>query len=166
MALIKGIFRTLRLNKRAIEREINATLTDALHLGTRAFVAEIAARVPAWTGESLGSLKPLADLVGHPLLINVSATAPFNAISLGASQGAAQLREGPDVWAMSWRSRVDHFAFNELNNANLVGFHLIRPGPYHSIPAGGTAFRSVFLARARDIDLSDKVIGFGAEIQV
>jgi hypothetical protein len=164
--MIKGFFRKLFVDKQKLERELQKGMRTALIAGGREFVREVARIVPVWTGETQGSLKPLADLVGAPLAINPDPTAPDNAVQRGASRATATMQLGPDLFTLTWISRVPHYEINERINANAFGLHLRRPGPYLSIPLATAKFTDAFLAATRDIDLGDKVIRLVAEIRV
>lgn len=44
---------------------------------------------------------------------------------------------------ISAKFTVPHFLYNEHQNANLIGFHLKRPGPYNALPAAEHAAKAV-----------------------
>lgn len=131
MPKFTGEFALLSLDSKALLAALDEKLNEILVQGTREWVRTVAAILPNWSGESRASLKPIADLVDVPIFVTTVAGAP-NRQGLGESEGFGRLSNTGGVYSFEWRSQVFHLAFNELNNANQVGFHLRNPGPYQS----------------------------------
>ena len=122
---------------KTLDQELGLILEE----GTRAWVRAVVSAVPSWTGESRASIKPIADLVGVPVFISVSKTAPADRTARGAAQGSAKIIKSNGTFQFQWNSKVVHFAFNEVANANeRLGLKLINPGPYQSQLKGLRAF--------------------------
>lgn len=130
----------IRLDKALALKTLDQELGEILVEGTRAWVRTVISVVPSWTGESRGSIQPIADLVGVPVFIKVAPSAPGNRVSRGRAKGTARMIKSKGVFQFQWNSRVLHFAFNEVANANLYGLNLINPGPYESQKKGKEAF--------------------------
>lgn len=151
MPKLTGSFARLEFDLDAQLKKLDKKAKDVLTHSTSEWVRTVASIVPTWSGMSLASLKPMANLVGVPLFVGVAPTAPDRRAQ-GEALGEAKLEITKTTYAFEWRSRVFHFIYNEFNNANLVGFRLKQPGPYHSMRAAEEAFLKTLRERLREFD--------------
>ncbi len=140
----------------ALLRDLDKEFTDILVTGTREWVRTVVSIVPSWSGMSRASLKPIADLVGEPVFSSPTSGAPDRQLQGEAlGEGKLNLGEG-NIYSFTWKTSVFHFIYNESNNANLVGFHLRNPGPYHSRDAANQAFERAIQSRLRAVEIRFK----------
>jgi hypothetical protein len=164
MPQITGQLAELRLDLDKMLRDLDRQFTDVLVKGTQEWVRTVAAIVPNWSGMSRASLQPIAELVGVAVFASPVAGAP-NRVGEGRSLAIPppKLVLGDNgQYFFEWRSQVFHLVYNENNNANLVGFHLRNPGPYHSMEQAEEAFfrtvNPLLRAVRPDFDSNIKVI--------
>lgn len=146
------------LDTQALLDSLDKKLKDILVEGTKEWVRTVSAILPNWSGESRASLRPIADLVGIPIFASPVSGAP-DRVAKGQSEGSGELITQDGVYAFSWQSDVFHLAYNELNNANAVGFHLINPGPYLSQRQAQQSFFATVnpLLRALDFGINENI---------
>lgn len=136
----------LEAAKRALDAECKQILVE----GITVWIEEVETIVPNWSGESRASLRAIGNLVGVPVAAYPVRGAP-DRVAKGESEGYAKLETGGFKYLFSWKSDVFHLAYNESNNANAVGFHLINPGPYHSQRIAKAAFDSLTTRRLKSL---------------
>jgi hypothetical protein len=151
----------LVLDLDGVLKELDRQCTEILIAGTVEWVRTVAAIVPNWSGMSRASLQPIADLVGVPVFASPVTGAP-NRVAEGRQSALPQPRlvlGQNGQYFFEWHSAVFHFIYNENNNANLVGFHLRNPGPYHSMQQAEQSFFRTVNPRLRQIqlDLGSKI---------
>lgn len=132
--------------KRALDEECKQILVE----GVKGWIEAVEAIVPNWSGESRASLRAIGNLVGVPIAAYPVRGAP-DRVAKGESEGSAKLETSGFKYIFSWKSDVFHLAYNESNNANLVGFHLINPGPYHSQQIAMKAFDAITSRRLKNL---------------
>lgn len=143
---IIGSFALLTFDLGAARKALDDELNNIMLEATRAWVRTVVSIVPTWSGASQSSIQPIADKVGVPVFSSPVAGAPDRR---DPSKGQADLQlSGPRKF-FRWNTSVFHFIYNENNNANLVGFHLRNPGPYHSQRKANVAFQNVMQKRIR-----------------
>lgn len=148
----------LQLDSASLLEALDENLHKILVEGTVEWVRTVAAILPNWSGESRASLKPIADLVNVPIFVTTVPGAP-NRQAQGLAAGFAELRTTDGIYTFEWRSDVFHLAYNEANNANLVGFHLRNPGPYNSQRQAEQSFFLTINPRLRELQFGiDKFI--------
>jgi hypothetical protein len=135
---------------KAAQRGLDEAMKEILIEGIQEWVNTVAMIVPNWSGESRASLRALAGQVGVVVPAFPVAGAP-NRVSKGESEGEAKITTDNFQYSFSWKSSVFHFIYNESNNANAVGFHLIQPGPYHSMEAANEAFQRLTKQRLNSL---------------
>jgi hypothetical protein len=95
--------------------------------------------------------------VGVALFAGPVGDAP-DRVAEGRVRGEAFLHP-PDLggrdfkYFFQWRSSVFHYVYNEFHNANLVGFHLRNPGPYHSVRQAEQSFFFTVNPRLRRLQI-------------
>lgn len=147
-------------NAKAARRALDKELTEILIEGTRAWVRTVAAIIPNWSGESRASLIKIADKVGVPIFVTVAKDAPDRRAQ-GETKGRGDFEiTGRGVYNFFWESNVFHLAYNEFNDATLVGFHLKNPGPYHSQRQAKEAFFRTVDAKLRALNADNFVSPF------
>jgi len=165
MPKITGSVAIVRLALDALLKDIDNQCRDILLAGTTEWVRTVVAIVPNWSGMSRASLRPIADKVGVSLFASPVASAP-NRVAEGEAKGEATLHpidtgRRDFRYFFEWRSSVFHFVYNEFNDANLVGFHLRNPGPYHSMRQAEQSFFRTVNPRLRNLQ-----IRLGAHVRV
>ena len=153
MPKLTGSLGLVELDIAAFEAALDQKLTKILVEGTAEWVRTVSAILPNWSGESRASLRPIADLVNIPIFASAVAGAP-DRVSKGESEGFGELHLGPGQYFFEWRSQVFHLAYNELNDANAVGFHLRNPGPYQSQRQAEQSFFKTVNPLLRSLDPS------------
>lgn len=142
MPKLTGNFAALKLDLEGLMRDLDLQFRDILIEGTQEWVRTVSAIVPNWSGMSRASLQPLADLVGVPIFASAVSGAP-NRVGEGRSLAIPEPKivlGDQGQYYFEWHTQVFHFIYNEFHNANLVGFHLRNPGPYHSMREAERAF--------------------------
>lgn len=134
----------LKAAQHALDEEYKSILIE----GVREWVMTVESIVPNWSGESRASLRALAEQVGIFVSASPVAGAP-NRVAKGEAEGEAKITTDHYEYYFYWKSSVFHLIYNESNNANAVGFHLIQPGPYHSMAAAQSAFEKITNQRTR-----------------
>lgn len=132
--------------KKALDVECKSILVE----GVKAWVNTVESVLPNWSGESRGSLRPIAGLVGIMVFASPVRGAP-DRVAFGESEGEAKINNENFQYSFYWQSKCFHLAYNEFNNANAVGFHLINPGPYHSQALATAAFKAVTNQKLRNL---------------
>lgn len=165
MPKITGFFAVPELLLDALLKDLDKQSREILLDGTTEWVRTVSAIVPNWSGMSRASLQPIAEKVGVSLFASPVGGAP-NRVAEGRAKGEATLHPidtgGRDFrYFFQWRSTVFHYVYNEFNNANLVGFHLRNPGPYHSMRQAEQSFFRTVNPRLRAIQFN-----VGAHIKV
>lgn len=128
---LTGFFASLNYSAGGAERAINEALEDTLFRAWDAWVTEFIRIVPVWTGQSVGSILPLAEILGRPVSITPSPTAPGGRSALGASQSSAVIERQPGRRTITYETAIKHLVINEFFDATVFGFNLRRPGPYN-----------------------------------
>jgi hypothetical protein len=95
--------------------------------------------VPVWSGASRATFRKLAHLVQYtiPIVPVVPSRIPMGE---AASEGYLNVNPKAGKYTFHYSTTLKHLIYNEYNNANLVGFHLITPGPYHFQKKAAGAF--------------------------
>lgn len=151
MPKLTGSLGFLQLDNAALVAALDQKLKKILIQGTTEWVRTVSAILPNWSGESRASLRPIAELVNVPIFASAVAGAP-DRVSKGEAEGSGKLISESGIYAFEWQSRVFHLAYNELNNANEVGFHLRNPGPYFSMRQAQQSFFSTVNPKLRAFD--------------
>lgn len=158
MPKFSGSLALATLDLQPLLASLDEKLKEILIEGTKEWVRTVSAILPNWSGESRASLRPIADLVGIPIFASAVQGAP-DRVSLGQSEGTGELITEGGIYAFAWKSRVFHLAYNELNDANSVGFHLKNPGPYLSQRQAQQSFFATInpLLRSLDFGISENI---------
>ena len=160
MPKMTGTLALLKLDDKGLFAALDEKLHNILVEGTVEWVRTVAAIIPNWSGQSRASLKPIADLVNVPIFVTTVSGAP-NRQAEGQALGFARLIKQRGVYGFEWRSNVFYLAYNEANNANLVGFHLKNPGPYESQKQAEQSFFRTIKPKLKSLDF-----GVGRHIRV
>lgn len=139
----------LEAAKRALDGEYQRILIE----GVKEWVYTVESIIPNWSGESRASLRALASQVDIEIIAFPVAGAP-NRVAKGESEGEAKLKTDNFEYSFYWKSSVFHLIYNESNDANAVGFHLIQPGPYHSMAAAAAVFNKYVKERTKALKWS------------
>lgn len=95
--------------------------------------------VPVWSGASRATFRKLANQVQYiiPITPAVSSRIPMGEAS---SEGYLDMNPKTGKYTFHYSTTLKHLVFNEYNNANLYGFNLRKPGPYHFQERAKAAF--------------------------
>jgi hypothetical protein len=153
MPKFTGSLALLHLDEATLLAALDEKLRKILIEGTVEWVRTVAAIIPNWSGQSRASLKPIADLVDVPIFVTTVPEAP-NRQKEGEALGFGALIHEQGIYAFEWRSNVFYLAYNEANDANLVGFHLHNPGPYESQRQAQQSFFRTINPKLRALDFN------------
>lgn len=150
--ILKGYFAELNLSLRGAENAIDDAMQRELFRAWDAWVTEFIRIVPVWSGQSVGSILPLAEIIGRAVPINApQGSAPSNQSATGAAKSAATLQGGKGRWTITYETAIQHLIINEYFDATVWGFKLKRPGPYNF----QDACAAQFMESARQARLPD-----------
>lgn len=166
MPKMTGEFVKVQLALDSLINDIDNQCREILVDGVKAWVNSVASIVPNWSGMSRASLQPIADKVGITIFASPVRPGVPNRVAEGRASGSATLHplDDNDVdgkYFFDWQSTVFHFVYNESHNANLVGFHLINPGPYESMRKAEIEFFRLVTPRLRNVQ-----VRLGAHVKV
>ena len=137
---ITANFKLPRFSFADYQERLNQRLGDALAESARQWLNATALFIPVYTGASRATFSQLASQVGFNLSARGRADIK-HVEDLGNSVGEFN-RSGKDgLFTFTYATNLKHLIYNEFNNANLVGFNLIQPGPYDFQGKGETAFK-------------------------
>lgn len=148
---LTGFFAELNFSTNGAIRAIDKHLEEELILCWDVWLTEFLKAVPVWTGESVGSVLPLARIIGRSIPIVPASTAPGNRSGQGAGQSEADLSGGRGKWFITYKTNVAHLIINEYFDARIWGFNLKKPGPYNFQQKAEAGF----LRAARTVRLPD-----------
>lgn len=123
--------------KRDLERKLKDIFIDA----GKAFAQTLVDEVPTWSGESQGSIEPVAKAFDVPVFTTPVAGAPSRG-SAGRAQGHVDISMGPKDYSFVWSSDVFQYGINERYDVSHA-IPLKKPGPYNSFPKAVAAFQEV-----------------------
>ena len=138
---LTGFFAELNFSARAAEKAVNNKVKLDLFRAWDAWVTEFLKIVPVWSGQSVGTILPLAEILSRPVPIDApKGHAPGNESGKGAAQSSATLSGGNGKWFITYETALKHLIINEQLDATVFGFHLKKPGPYNFQERAGQAF--------------------------
>jgi hypothetical protein len=143
MPRITGQLALPSFNKNAYIDKLNKELRIHLIKCWGAWLDAFLRVVPVWTGESVGSVLPLAAVIGRTVPIAPSPTAPGSRSSQGAAQSSAVMNLEDGKASITYQTNIYHLIINEQFDARIFGFHLINPGPYDFQGKGEKAFMAI-----------------------
>jgi hypothetical protein len=154
-----GEFKKVQLALDSLLNDLDVQCQQIIMDGARAWVQTVAGIVPNWSGMSRASLQPIADKVGISIFAAPVRPGVPNRVAEGRASGSATLHPQDDggrdfKYFFEWKSTVFHFVYNESHNANLVGFHLLTPGPYNSMRQAEIAFFRLVTPRLRQVKIN------------
>lgn len=149
---LKGFFSELNFSVKGATKAIDDELQRHLFIAWNAWVTEFIRIVPVYTGRSVGTILPLAEILERSITVNAPRnTARSDESRDGASQSSAELVGGNGRWVLSYQTSLRHLLVNEAMDARIFGFHLIKPGPYNF----QEQCRAKFLEAAKNARLPD-----------
>jgi hypothetical protein len=149
---LKGFFAELNIASSAAAKAIDNQVKLDLFRAWDAWVSEFIRIVPVWSGQSVGTILPLAEILSRPVVIDApQGSAPGNQSSRGAAESSATLSGGRGRWFIEYQTSLKHLIINEQIDATVFGFHLKRPGPYNFQEQAANAF----IAAAKEARLPD-----------
>jgi hypothetical protein len=152
---LKGFFAELNFAARAAEKAVDNQVKLDLFRAWDAWVTEFIRIVPVWSGQSVGTILPLAEILSRPVTINApQGFAPGNQSGRGAAQSSATLSGGGGRWFITYETALKHLIINEQIDATVFGFRLKKPGPYNFQEQAGNAFANA-AKEARLPDMTD-----------
>lgn len=139
----------LKLNQGAFTKALTESLEVQNRQAARAWLKAVLTKVPVWTGEARGSLRPLGQFLRVAIPISpISASREAKrAISeghtaeAGEAQGHFQFKnEGGKRFVFIFNTDVAHYLINEFYNVK-PPINLIQPAPWFSFRAGKIAYK-------------------------
>ncbi len=130
-----GYVTTGHINISQFERQLKREMTLNLHKVVKAWLMAATGRVPVWSGMALGSLLAVSETVGGGLLITPR-EGVMSRIGLGRGLGTADAKYGPDEYSMIIKSKVKHYAEQDVAYVGVS-----KSAPWMSFPAGMAAAR-------------------------
>lgn len=143
MPKITGFLAKLSFNQAAYESELHKQLEKELYRAWDAWLNVFLDIVPVWTGESVGAILPLANIIGRTVTVSPASSAPGNRSVQGAGQSSAKVNIGGGRASITFTTNIDHLIVNEYIDARIFGFALKKPGPYDFQGMGKLAFLAV-----------------------
>lgn len=149
---LKGFFAELNFSANSAIKAVDNQVKNDLFRAWDAWVTEFIRIVPVWSGQSVGTILPLAEILSRPVTINApQGHAPGDESGRGAAQSSATLSGGNGRWFITYETALKHLIINEQLDARVFGFRLKRPGPYNFQEQGAKAFADA----AKDARLPD-----------
>jgi hypothetical protein len=138
----------LKLNSGEFTKAVLETLQTQSRQAARAWLRAVILKVPTWTGEARGSLKPLGSFLNVAIPISPStsrqaqaAMAAGHTAEAGTAQGNFQFKiEGEARVIFIFSTDVVHYLINEFYDVS-EHIHLIDPVPWYSLRAGKAAYK-------------------------
>jgi hypothetical protein len=140
MPKFTGFFAVPKFDQTGYRARLEIEVHEAVNKAWRAWLAEFLDIVPVWSGQSVASVKELANLIDADVPITPDSNAPDRR-NLGQSQGSASEETGPGKRILTFRTAVPHLLVNEKIDARVFGFRLRNPGPYDFVLKAGMEFQ-------------------------
>jgi hypothetical protein len=134
-----GRLPTIVFDQRAYMRDLDIALAALMREAARAWIRGILTKVPVWSGQSRGSLRPIGRFVNEQVPISVSRTAPGDRTSKGERQQSFSFTGRNGHHTMSFTTEVPHYLLNEYYQSSLP---LLNPTPWHSFTVGKAMWAS------------------------
>jgi hypothetical protein len=137
----------LKFNGNKLVKDIEDMLQRESRNAARAWLKAVLVKVPVWTGEARGSLRPLGAFLRVAVPISPSsskwaqrAMLEGHTAEAGAAQGSFEFKTETKLRIVfEARTEVIHYLINEFHNVN-PPIHLIEPAPWLSHVAGKKAY--------------------------
>lgn len=141
--------------------EWTKALVEALEVqnrqAARAWLRTVITKVPVWTGEARGSLRPLGQFLRVAVPISPSsskwaqkAIREGHTAEAGAAQGQFEFKvEAGRRLLFVFSSDVVHYLINEYYDVS-DKIHLINEVPWYSIKAGNAAYKQYLATNLKD----------------
>jgi len=151
---LTGFFAEINFSTRAAEKAINEKVEQEVFRAWDAWITEFIRIVPVWSGASVGTILPLAEIIGRSVTINApQGHAHSNESSRGAGASSATLTNASGKVTIEYRTALMHLLINNAIDATVFGFNLKKPGPYNIDQHCANAFLET-IREARLPDLS------------
>jgi hypothetical protein len=137
----------IKLNKGEFNKTLIKNLEKLNREAARAWLKAVITRVPVWSGEARGSLRPLGQFLKEAIPINPSsspgalrAMAAGHTAAAGEAQGSFEFKiEGGRRVVFIFNTQVVHYLINEYYPAPEPN-NLITETPWYSFRAGRIAY--------------------------
>ncbi len=132
---------SLELSEGQFSDALFKTLETQSRMAARAWLRAVLLRVPVYTGEARGSLKPLGQFLKVAVPINPVAQRKGHTPEGGAAQSSFEFTRGY-ITEFIFTEAVAHYIINEFYDAN-PPIHLTHlPRPWASFEQGKKAYRA------------------------
>lgn len=154
---LTGTLQGLSIDTSGLFKDLDTQLKLILKSGIQAWLTKALSIIPVYSGASRGTLQKLGDKIGYTItvfpVVAIDSKGKLRHIENRSDEGRAAsqaeiIQEFPN-YGFFWSTSFDngkHLQYNEIANANLVGFHLKQPGPYNFIAQAEEAFKNDVLA--------------------
>ena len=151
---LTGFFAEVNFSKAAAEKAIMEEVERQVFRAWDAWITEFIRIVPVWSGASVGTILPVAEMIGRNVTINApQGHAPGNRSSDGVAASTANLTKQRGLVTIEYRTALMHLLINNAIDARVFGFKLKKPGPYNLDEQCANAFLAA-IKEARLPDLS------------
>ena len=132
-----------RINMTAYREKLRAHMAEVLSYAAMQWLMTVLEEVPVWSGASRATFVKLAAKINFN--VDIQPVVPSRiGMGLAESDFEWSLDEGGSAkYYFRYSTTLAHLIFNEYHNANAVGHHLIKPGPYYFQQKGIAAFQGV-----------------------
>lgn len=148
-------FKAPRLDGTKLGELMRECLVEHLTNAAVEWLGAVTPKIPIWSGASIATFLPLAQLAGYPLTLYARGS-PLSLgiqsrVSLGLenAEGSFNVDEGAGTYTFTYSTTLAHLIWNEFHNANIdpdptkwpPPAVLRQPGPYEFEKAGEEAFK-------------------------
>jgi hypothetical protein len=139
----------LKLDKGAFTKTFTEAMETQNRQAARAWLRAVLIKVPVWTGEAKGSLRPLGQFLKVAVPIGPISTtreakraiSEGHTVAAGEGQGHFQFKnEDGKRFVFIFKTDVVHYLINEFYNVK-PPINLIQPVPWFSLRAGKAAYK-------------------------
>jgi hypothetical protein len=124
---------------REISRTVDERIQQRMRQSGRIFLKEVIPLIPVWTGEAIGSLKPIAEALHVALpIVKSYPDSPMGGVEKGRAQsiGEGGIQKEGYRYVLNFGSRVAHFNINDRYDVSQFGIKLRQPTPWQSFDRG------------------------------
>jgi hypothetical protein len=137
----------VKLDQVKFTKAITEAMETQNRQAARAWLRAVLTKVPQWTGEARGSLRPLGQFLRVAVPIQISdskwakrAIEQGHTAEAGEAQGHFAFKTESNRFTFEFNTDVIHYLINEFYNYN-PPIHLIQAVPWFSFRAGKAAYK-------------------------
>lgn len=145
MLNLKLSFKRIEFNKAGFKRDAKVVMEEVTLEALRVALIEMIKRVPVWTGEARGALKPIGRFVNMQIPIDPVAKEKGHTPRTGEKQSSCELTNPTGLTpTVTIDIQLFHFQWNEFNSGPTQGpdgwAGFSKEAPWHALEAGRKAF--------------------------